>query len=87
MFSFGKMFNAVVLALACSSVVTAAPWDATAKFSTHRTRELARGLTVESYHPPTTYKVWLPSVEMAGAMLTHRGRRTARAWTTRMLLA
>ena len=57
MFSFGKMFNAVVLALACSSVVTAAPWDATAKFSTHRTRELARGLTVESYHPPTTYKV------------------------------
>ncbi|KAI5822705.1 hypothetical protein K523DRAFT_358185 [Schizophyllum commune Tattone D] len=58
MFSFGKMFNAVVLALACSSVVTAAPWDATAKFSTHRTRELARGLTVESYHPPTTYKTY-----------------------------
>ena len=56
MFSFGKMLNSVVLALACSSLTSAAPYSPTVKYSTHRTREIG-SLKVEPYHPPTTYKV------------------------------
>ncbi|KAL1719120.1 Fungalysin metallopeptidase-domain-containing protein [Schizophyllum commune] len=57
MFSFGKMLNSVVLALACSSLTSAAPYSPTVKYSTHRTREIG-SLKVESYHPPTTYKTY-----------------------------
>ncbi|KAL1742462.1 Fungalysin metallopeptidase-domain-containing protein [Schizophyllum fasciatum] len=57
MFSFGKMLNTVVLALACSSLTSAAPWSPAVKYSTHRTREIG-SLKVESYHPPTTYKTY-----------------------------
>ncbi|TRM70588.1 Fungalysin metallopeptidase-domain-containing protein [Schizophyllum amplum] len=71
MFSFGKMLNAVVLALACSTV-NAIPWDATVKYSTHRTREISPALTVESYHPPTTYKTFGKGVDNAHAARVKR---------------
>ncbi|TRM58391.1 Fungalysin metallopeptidase-domain-containing protein [Schizophyllum amplum] len=71
MFSFGKMLNAVVLALACSSV-NAVPWDATVKYSTHRTREISPALTIEAYHPPTTYKTFGKGLDDAHAARVKR---------------
>ncbi|KAG8840717.1 hypothetical protein FRB91_005741, partial [Serendipita sp. 411] len=48
------------LALVASSVagVIAAPWDRSSRFSTHRSRQIARDLHVESYHPPSVYKTF-----------------------------
>ncbi|TRM64075.1 Fungalysin metallopeptidase-domain-containing protein [Schizophyllum amplum] len=58
MFSFDRFSTTVVLALACSSVTGATPWVSPSSYSTHRIHQIGRSFTVESYHPPTTYKTF-----------------------------
>lgn len=54
---FGPKFLAsVYLAVICASGAHAFALDSR-KFSTHQVRQIGRGLTVESFHPVSTYEV------------------------------
>ncbi|KDQ25228.1 hypothetical protein PLEOSDRAFT_1045914 [Pleurotus ostreatus PC15] len=55
MVAFNKFFTAVFLAIAYASVSQAVPYSQDVKHSTHRVREIGRGLKVEVYHPQTSY--------------------------------
>jgi extracellular elastinolytic metalloproteinase len=58
--AFNKFFTTVLLAVVYVSSVMAAPPEpgfASARHSTHRKRTLPNGLTLESYHPPSTFEV------------------------------
>jgi extracellular elastinolytic metalloproteinase len=56
-----KFFTAVLLAVVYASSVTAIPAPApvfsSPTHTTHRRRELRSGLTLETYHPASTYEV------------------------------
>jgi extracellular elastinolytic metalloproteinase len=56
-----KLFAAVLVAVVYASSVTAVPAPApvfsSPKHTTHRRRELRSGLTLETYHPASTYEV------------------------------
>lgn len=52
-----SFLSSVYLAVVCASGALAAPWEATSKLPTHRVRALTPTLSVETYHPPSTYEV------------------------------
>ncbi|CAA7257402.1 unnamed protein product [Cyclocybe aegerita] len=58
MVGFKKLLSSIFVALAYASSASAAPWPTTSKHSTHRTRNLARGLVLETYHPESTYETF-----------------------------
>jgi extracellular elastinolytic metalloproteinase len=58
MVAFNKFFSSVFLAVVYASAATAAPWEATSKHATHRTRSVGkRGLTFSTFNPASTYEV------------------------------
>ncbi|KAG9058167.1 hypothetical protein FS842_000921 [Serendipita sp. 407] len=57
------IFSKLALAAASIAGAAAAPWESTSKHGTHRARQVARDLQVESYHPPNTYKTFGSGVE------------------------
>ncbi|KAL0948150.1 hypothetical protein HGRIS_010766 [Hohenbuehelia grisea] len=58
MVAFNAFFQSVFLAVSLASCATAAPFSGAVKFATHRTRELARGLTLETYHPSSSFETF-----------------------------
>lgn len=49
-------FSAIALA-ALATYATAAPWEPSAKHSTHRRHVGPNGIEFTTYHPPVTYEV------------------------------
>ncbi|KAJ7590715.1 Fungalysin metallopeptidase-domain-containing protein [Mycena floridula] len=60
----------LTVALISTSLVDAAPWPTVAKHSTHRVRNLGRGLQVETFHPATTFQTY-------GAGIDHPAAQTS----------
>ncbi|KAJ7469053.1 Fungalysin metallopeptidase-domain-containing protein [Mycena latifolia] len=58
MVAFNKFFTSVFLAIVYASSSLAAPSPINSKHATHRTRELARGVKLETYHPVSTYETF-----------------------------
>ncbi|KAJ7918189.1 Fungalysin metallopeptidase-domain-containing protein [Mycena leptocephala] len=58
MVAFNKFFNSVFLAILYASSSLAAPSPIDSKHTTHRTRELARGVKLETYHPVSNYETF-----------------------------
>ncbi|TFK49223.1 hypothetical protein OE88DRAFT_1713503 [Heliocybe sulcata] len=58
MFSAKKLLASVLLAVTFASGTLAAPWDASAKYATHRVREISRDLKLETYHPESSYETY-----------------------------
>lgn len=57
--AFGKqLLSSVVLAVLLAKVSNATPWPMTSKHSTHRRRTIGRDLTVDTYHPKSTFKTY-----------------------------
>ncbi|KAJ8502662.1 hypothetical protein ONZ45_g11542 [Pleurotus djamor] len=63
MVAFNKFFTTVFLAVSYASLAQAVPFDTDVKHATHRVREIRRGLTVETYHPPTEYATFGAGVD------------------------
>ena len=57
MTSYNRLFDAVLLTVIYVAATSAAPFAGNAKFGTHRNYELARGLQLEAFHPPSTFEV------------------------------
>ncbi|TFK32692.1 metallo proteinase 10 [Crucibulum laeve] len=51
-------FFSLFLVLLLARFTEAAPWPAYVKHSTHRVRNIGRGLAVEAYHPKTTFNTY-----------------------------
>lgn len=68
-----------ILAAAVSALVQAAPWPVHVKHTTHNTRLYARGLTLETYHPKSTFKVSHECSRISVEVVLRNGicRRTA----------
>lgn len=47
----------VLLLSVLSSQVLAAPWEQSSKHNTHSVRNVARGTSIETYFPESTYEV------------------------------
>ncbi|KAJ7093265.1 Fungalysin metallopeptidase-domain-containing protein [Mycena belliarum] len=59
MVAFNKFFTSVLLAIAyASSGALGAPWPATSKHATHRLRAVGRGLTLNTFHPASTFETF-----------------------------
>ncbi|KAJ7642499.1 Fungalysin metallopeptidase-domain-containing protein [Mycena polygramma] len=58
MVAFNKFFTSVFLAVVYASSSLAAPSPIDSKHTTHRTRELARGVKLETYHPVSNYETF-----------------------------
>ncbi|KAJ7155333.1 Fungalysin metallopeptidase-domain-containing protein [Mycena filopes] len=58
MVAFNKFFTSVLLAVMYASSGLAAPWPVSSKHATHRVRNLARGLTLNTFHPESTYETF-----------------------------
>ncbi|KAJ6626700.1 Fungalysin metallopeptidase-domain-containing protein [Mycena sp. CBHHK59/15] len=58
MVAFNKFFTSVLLAVLYASSSLAAPSPIGSKHATHRTREIARGVKLEIYHPASTYETY-----------------------------
>ncbi|KAJ8495564.1 hypothetical protein ONZ45_g12819 [Pleurotus djamor] len=58
MTSFNRLFDAVLLTVIYVAATSAAPFAGNAKFGTHRNYELARGLQLEAFHPPSTFETF-----------------------------
>ncbi|KAJ7703689.1 Fungalysin metallopeptidase-domain-containing protein [Mycena rosella] len=58
MVAFNKFFTSVLLAIVYASSSLAAPSPINSKHATHRTREIARGVKLETYHPVSTYETF-----------------------------
>ncbi|KAG7097960.1 hypothetical protein E1B28_005271 [Marasmius oreades] len=68
MATFNKFFSSVFLAvLYASSYGNAAPWPTNAKHGTHRVRTLGKGVQVEAFHPPSSYKTYGAGVDLASS--------------------
>ena len=58
MAAFNKFFASVLLAVLYAATATVAvPFAPDAKHTTHRVRNIGRGLQIETYHPESTYEV------------------------------
>jgi len=57
MIAFNKFFTTVFLAIAYANVASAAPWPSNAEHATHRMRQVARDLQIETFHPLSTFEV------------------------------
>lgn len=55
---FNKFFASVLLAVVYASTSLAAPWPMTSKHATHRTRDVAHGLQIETFHPASTFETF-----------------------------
>ncbi|KAK0450465.1 metalloprotease [Desarmillaria tabescens] len=53
-----QLFSSVVLALLFAKVSYAAPWPTSSKHSTHQQRTIGRDLTIDTYHPASTFKTY-----------------------------
>jgi hypothetical protein len=51
-------FSKLGVVAAAVSGAYAAPWPISSKHSTHRTRKLARGIEVSTYHPKNTFETY-----------------------------
>ncbi|KAL9709735.1 hypothetical protein Ac2012v2_006787 [Leucoagaricus gongylophorus] len=58
MIAFNKFFTTVFLAIAYANVASAAPWPSNAKHATHRLRQVARDLQIETFHPLSTFETF-----------------------------
>ncbi|PBK84477.1 hypothetical protein ARMGADRAFT_943578 [Armillaria gallica] len=59
MLVFGKqLISSVLLAVLLTKVSHAAPWPTTSKHSTHQRRTIGRDLTIDTYHPESTFKTY-----------------------------
>ncbi|KAJ7175170.1 Fungalysin metallopeptidase-domain-containing protein [Mycena crocata] len=58
MVAFNKFFTSVFLAIVYASSSLAAPSPINSKHATHRTREIARSVKLETYHPVSTYETF-----------------------------
>ncbi|TFK32706.1 Fungalysin metallopeptidase-domain-containing protein [Crucibulum laeve] len=58
MVSFNKFFTSVFLAVVYASSASAAPWPASSKFGTHRTRNVARDVQIETFHPVSNFETF-----------------------------
>ncbi|KAK0479831.1 Fungalysin metallopeptidase-domain-containing protein [Armillaria luteobubalina] len=57
--TFGKqLLSSVFLAVLLAKVSNATPWPMTSKHSTHQRRTIGRDLTVDTYHPESTFKTY-----------------------------
>ena len=66
--------TSVLLAVACASMASAAPFSQNVKYATHRTRELSSGAKIQIYHPPSTYQVRMNQPLASTAFLTYSYR-------------
>lgn len=80
MAGFNKFFASVFLAVVYAKSTLAAPSLPSAKFSTHRTTQLSSGVTIEAFHPPSTFEVIIrlsvteysnPSSQVFGTGIDH----------------
>ncbi|KAF8623300.1 hypothetical protein AX17_007472 [Amanita inopinata Kibby_2008] len=55
---FNTLFSSVFLAIVYASTALSAPWQQSSKFTTHRTREITPGFTLETFHPASTYETF-----------------------------
>ncbi|KAF8633045.1 hypothetical protein AX17_004689 [Amanita inopinata Kibby_2008] len=55
---FNKFFSSVLLAVLYASTALSAPWPQSSKHITHRTREIASGFTLETFHPASKYETF-----------------------------
>ncbi|KAJ7592604.1 Fungalysin metallopeptidase-domain-containing protein [Mycena floridula] len=58
MVSFNKFFKSVFIAVVYASATLAAPWPASFKHVTHRTRELTPTFKLEVFHPLSTFETF-----------------------------
>ncbi|KAJ8517459.1 hypothetical protein ONZ45_g5342 [Pleurotus djamor] len=58
MVSFNKFFKTVLLAVVYASATGATPFPSNAKHATHRVREVAQGLKIETFHPASTFETF-----------------------------
>ncbi|KAJ6571056.1 Fungalysin metallopeptidase-domain-containing protein [Mycena capillaripes] len=63
MVAFNKFFTSVLLAIVYASSSLAAPSPIDSKHTTHRKREIARGVKLETYHPVSKYETFGPGVD------------------------
>ncbi|PBK65354.1 metalloprotease [Armillaria solidipes] len=57
--TFGKqLLFSVFLAVLLAKVSHAAPWPVTSKHSTHQRRTIGRDLTIDTFHPESTFKTY-----------------------------
>ncbi|KDR76559.1 hypothetical protein GALMADRAFT_246955 [Galerina marginata CBS 339.88] len=61
--SFKKLLTSVLLAVAFTSSAIATPSPASLRHSTHRVRQVSRDLTVETYHPPSTFETFETGID------------------------
>jgi hypothetical protein len=57
MAAFNALLTSVLLAVLCSTYSDASPWPVASTYSTRGVKNVGRGLEVETFHPPTDYKV------------------------------
>ncbi|KAF9469113.1 Fungalysin metallopeptidase-domain-containing protein [Collybia nuda] len=58
-----KFFSSIFLAVVYASAVGAGPSPSAIKHETHRSRQVGRGLSLQSFHPPTIYKTFGAGIE------------------------
>ncbi|KAJ6537031.1 Fungalysin metallopeptidase-domain-containing protein [Mycena capillaripes] len=63
MVAFNKFFTSVFLAIVYAPSSMAAPSPINSKHATHRTREIARGVKLETYHPASNYETFGEGIE------------------------
>lgn len=83
MVAFNKFFTSVFLAIVYASSSLAAPSPIDSKHMTHRTREIAGGITLETFHPASNYEVGHLGFKFQFKALILPFRRSAKELTTR----
>ncbi|KAI0688605.1 Fungalysin metallopeptidase-domain-containing protein [Cytidiella melzeri] len=58
LFDFNKLLVSVSAAILFTSLSAAAPWPASSKHTTHRTRELTPDLRLVTFHPESTFETF-----------------------------
>ncbi|KAL0062589.1 hypothetical protein AAF712_010523 [Marasmius tenuissimus] len=69
MIAFNKFFSAVFLAVLCATYGNAAPSPTGSKHSTHRVRSLDNGLTVELFHPSSSYQTFGQGLDLPSSLV------------------
>lgn len=74
MAAFNKFFASVLLAVLYATTATlAVPFAPDAKHTTHRVRNIGRGLQIETFHPESSYEVINLHVDLQIKVLTLDG--------------
>lgn len=82
MVSFNKFFTSVFLAVVYGSTALALVTAPEAKHATHRVREVGKGLKVVSFHPESSFEVFLFLLRHLYLDLLLLGRPSAKALIT-----